>query len=69
MDLPLLTGKVTFTLARRPHQPPVVGGTPLMLRDAEIDADDPRRARLGPVSLLADRPFDITVNGLVARAT
>ena len=37
-----------------------------MLRDAEIDADDTRRASLGPIGLLASRPFDITRNGLVA---
>ena len=62
---PLLTSKVTFTLDRRPHRPPDIGGPQLMLRDADIDSDDPRRARLGPVSLTADRPVDITVNGLV----
>ena len=65
VDLPLLTSKVTFTLDRRPHRPPDIGGPQLMLRDADIDSNDPRRARLGPVSLTADRPVDITVNGLV----
>ena len=65
VDLPLLTSKVTFALGRRPHRPPDIGGPPLMLRDADIDSDDSRRARLGPVSLTADRPVHITVNGLV----